>query len=327
MTLKQQIENEAYKLGFSAFGVALAEYDPVGHSKHLSWLGRGYQGSMEYLERGPRRRFDPRVHLPGARSVIACAMNYYSNPEDTPSNPYVSIYARGENYHAVVRDKLEALVGEIKHLAGDFEYRTFVDTSAFAEKAWARKAGIGFIGRNAMLIIPPKKKHNPTAARGSFHFLGVIITDLALEPDSPGIGTCGECSRCIDACPTDAIVDDGIVDSNLCISYHTTQNKDEIPRDIAAAMSNMVFGCDICQLVCPYNSRSVVATEPHLRPDPQIVGCEIDELVNMTERDFDSRFANNSIGEFSFKMFIRNAKIAYTNMRNTLNGNLPKKKA
>lgn len=317
MTLKQMIERDAYDLSFSAFGVAAVDYDPLGHSRLAQWLEADYQASMEYMQRGPRQRFDPRTHLPDARSVIVCSLNYYVNPNNDASKPYISVYARGENYHFVLRDKLEALVVKIKEKIGNFKYRVFVDSQAFSEKTWAQKAGIGFLGRNAMLIIPPKKRNNPARARGSFHFLGVIISDLYLEPDSPGVGTCGECRKCIDACPTNAIIGDAIVDSNRCISYHTTQNNGEIPNEIASAMSNMIFGCDICQLVCPYNSRSDPTSEPRFEPVP----VDFDRQKNITENEFKSCFAKSSLGEIKFGMFERNLRIAWSNLKNRLNRN------
>jgi len=315
MTLKQALEQEAMTLGFAAFGVAAADYDPIGHNNHLRWLDKGYQGSMKYLERGPRQRFDPRVHLPDARSVIVCAHPYYSEPNDHPSRPYISIYARGENYHTVLRDKLETLCAKMRELSGDIAYKIFVDSLPISEKSFAARGGIGFIGRNGMMIIPKKKNGVKNSSFGSFFFLGLIITDLALEPDSPVEGTCGQCRKCIESCPTNAIVGDGIIDATKCISYHTTQNKGEIPDDIASAMGNMVFGCDICQLVCPYNSGVSPAGEPRLMPDPELIRPSLEKLICLTEKEFERRFGNNSIGEFHFEMFQRNIGVVKNNIK------------
>jgi epoxyqueuosine reductase len=314
MTIKPALENKARELGFAAFGVAPVDYDPVAHNAHLRWLDKGYQGSMAYLERGPRQRFDPKIYLPDANSVIVCAMNYYSDPQDDPDKPYISIYARGENYHVVLRDKLEALCARMRDLAPKSEAKIFVDSSPIAEKAFAVKAGLGFIGRNAMLILPKKKSGRKTVAFGSFYFLGVVITNLRLEPDEPGIGTCGQCRKCIEACPTEAIVGDGVVDATRCISYHTTQNKGELPDDVGSAMGNMIFGCDICQMVCPYNSGATATEEPRLSPNPALVAPALAALLDITDREFRARFAKSSIGEVGPGMFRRNVRTAAGNL-------------
>ena len=302
-------------MGFSAFGVAPADYHPVAHNAHLRWLDKNLQGSMGYLERGVRQRFDPRVHLPGARSVIVCAHPYYSEPEDDPSRPYVSIYARGENYHTVLKDKLEAMVDRMRGLAGEIDAMVFVDSSPISEKTFAVKAGIGFWGRNGMVIIPRKRDGRKIQSHGSFHFLGLIITDLWLEPDLPSDVTCGQCRKCIEACPTAAIVNDRIIDATRCISYQTTQNKGRIPEDIAAASGNMIFGCDLCQTVCPYNSGILATTEPRLIPDPELVRPNLAWLLEITPKEFAQRFERSSIGEFKYEMFQRNLQIADKNIK------------
>jgi epoxyqueuosine reductase len=310
MDLKEYIEKEALDLGFSAVGVARAEYDPVGHDRLLQWLSRGCQAGLKYMERATRKRYDPRIHMPDARSVIVCALNYYTKPDDDPSRGYISIYARGEDYHRVMKNKLEALCDAIRKGAGDFKAKTFVDTSPVGEKALAVKAGIGFIGRNGTLIIPKNKEKGRKSPLGSFHFLGVMMTDLDLEPDEPGIGTCGRCRKCIEACPTDAIVGDGIIDAGRCISYHNTQSKEEIPDDIARKMKNMIFGCDICQLACPYNSRPVPTVEPRFRPRPGLVNPDIGKLNQISKAEFDRNFAGTAIGDLGYEIFARNVASA-----------------
>jgi epoxyqueuosine reductase len=314
MTIKDALEQEALTLGFAAFGVTSADYDPVAHDRHQRWLDKGFQGEMKYLERGTRQRFDPRLHLPNARSVIACAHSYYSDPADNVSRPYVSIYARGENYHTVIEDKLTALCAKMRELAGDVSYKIFVDSSPISEKTFAVKAGIGFLGRNGMVIIPMKRDGRKIPEHGSFIFLGLIITNLSLEPDQPVEGTCGQCRKCIEACPTDAILSDSVIDATRCISYHTTQNKGVIPEDMTAGMGNMIFGCDICQTVCPYNSGVAAAVEPRFFPDPELARPDLGKLLDITESDFNRRFAKNSIGEFKYEMFRRNIEIANKNL-------------
>jgi epoxyqueuosine reductase len=315
VNLKDAIREEIFKLGFSAFGIAPAEYDPVGHDRLLQWLDRGYQAGMDYMLRAPRMRYDPAIEMPNPGSVIVCAMNYYSEPKDDPEKGYVSIYARGENYHRVMRDRLETLCEKIKKLSGDFRARIFVDSSPVGEKALAVRAGIGFIGRNGLVIIPRDKKTSGRSPRGSFHFLGGVITDLGLKHDNPASGTCGKCKKCIDACPTDAIVGDGIIDASRCVSYHTTQNKETIPDDVAGKMGNMIFGCDICQTVCPYNSKSVVTDVEEFRSRQDLVDMDLEEFENLSENEFKAHFKGSSIAEIGYAMLKRNVAIARNNIR------------
>lgn len=315
MNKKDVIKEDAIKLGFSAVGIAPADYDPVGHDRFLQWLNKGYQAGMDYLLRAPRMRYDPGLGMSIPGSVIICAMNYYTEPKDDPQKGYISIYARGENYHRVTKEKLEALCEKIKKHSGDFRAKIFVDSSPVGEKALAVKAGIGFIGRNGMVIIPGAESAPGKPPGGSFHFLGGIITDLNLEPDNPGTGTCGKCRKCIEACPTDAIVGDGIVDAFRCISYHTTQNKRAIPDDIAGKMGNMIFGCDICQLVCPFNKKSAATAEQEFTPRREIIDVDLEMLKDITEDEFDARFKGNSIEDIDYAMFKRNVTIARDNVR------------
>ena len=309
---KELIIIEASKLGFSAVGFAPAEYDPVGHNNLYQWLNSGYQSGLSYMERSPRKRYDPKIHLPDARSVIVCAHGYYNEPMDNPKNGYVSIYARGEDYHTILSDKLRSLCDNIAEFSGDFKYKIFVDSSPIGEKALAVKAGIGFIGRNGTVIIPKKKRGE--SPLGSFHFLGVIITNLEIDPDSPVAGTCGKCRRCIDACPTDAIVADGVVDAGLCISYHTTQNKGDIDDDIAAKTGNMIFGCDICQVVCPYNKKPIVTSEPRFAPKDDMVNVDLRYLSGLSQDEFETKFEKSSIGDIKYDMFKRNISVALNNL-------------
>ncbi len=318
--LKKLINSEALELGFSAVGIAPAEYDPEGHNKLYQWLNSGYQSGMSYMERSPRKRYDLKIHMPDARSVIVCAHNYYSEPLENDETGYVSIYARGEDYHTVLKDKLKSLCERIAEIAGDFKYKTFVDSSPVGEKALAVKAGIGFIGRNGIVIIPKRKRGEPPL--GSFHFLGVIIADLEIDPDSPVEGTCGKCRRCIDACPTGAIIADGVIDAGLCISYHTTQNKGEVDDDIAEKTGNMIFGCDICQTICPYNKKPILTSEPRFIPREDMVNVDLHHLSGLSEDEFKSKFRNSSIGDIKYEMFKRNIAVAVDNLRYLKSGKI-----
>jgi len=267
---------------------------------------------MGYMERSPRKRYDPKIHLPEARSVIVCAHNYYNEPRVDDQAGYVSIYSRGEDYHRVLKDKLQSLCDRITELFGAFKYRIFVDSSPLGEKALAVKAGIGFIGRNGTVIIPKRNRGVPPP--GSFHFLGVIISNLELAPDSPIAGTCGKCRRCIEACPTDAIVADGVIDAELCISYHTTQNKGKVDEGIAAKTGNMIFGCDICQIVCPYNKKPIVTSEPRFAPGDDMVKVDLHYLDSLSEEEFKAKFQDNSIGDIKYSMFKRSLAVALGNL-------------
>ncbi|MEE9553015.1 MAG: tRNA epoxyqueuosine(34) reductase QueG [candidate division Zixibacteria bacterium] len=309
---KEIIKSEALRLGFSAVGIAPAEYDPVGHNNLYQWLLSGYQSGMSYMERAPRKRYDPKIHMPDARSVIVCAHSYYSEPLENKKTGYVSIYARGEDYHIVIEDKLQNLCDKITEFSGEFKYKIYGDSSPISEKALAVKAGIGFIGRNGTLIIPQKKRGEPPL--GSFHFIGVIITDLDIDPDSAIEGTCGKCRRCIDACPTEAIVADRVIDAGRCISYHTTQNKGEFDDDIADKTGNMIFGCDICQIVCPYNKKPVVTAEPRFAPRDDMVNVDLRSLNDLSADEFKSKFRDSDISDIKYEMFKRNIAVVSKNL-------------
>ena len=311
MNLKQAIKSEAYQLGFSAFGVASADYDPVGHNRHLRWIDKGYQADMGYLARGSRQRFDPKVILPSAKSAMVCALNYYHKLENDPSKLYISIYTRGENYHAIMMDKLKVLCGKMNELAGNCTYKAYADSSPLSEKSLVLKAGLGFVGKNGLLIISSNNGQIP--AQGSFYFLGSIITDLELEPDMAINKNCGQCHRCIETCPTGAILGNGTIDANRCISYHTIQNKGVIPEEISSRMGNMIFGCDLCQAVCPFNTNARESDEPRLVSDPLLISPEPEKLLNMTEEMFNKRFEKSSIGETGYRLFMRNLSIAVKN--------------
>ncbi len=304
--------------GFTAFGVAPAVYDPVGHDRLLLWLRNGYQAGLNYMERADRKRYDPKIHLPEARSVMVFAFNYYTEPKNNPLKGYVSIYARGEDYHRVVKDKLDDLAQWISRTNGEFKYKIFVDTSPVSEKSLALKAGIGFLGRNGTIIIP-RDKSKAGIPRGSYHFLGVIISDLDLSTDSPIDGTCGRCRKCIDACPTRAIVSDGVIDAGKCVSYHNTQNKGIIPDEIADGMRNMVFGCDICQIVCPYNNSPVITSENRLEPAGDLVETDLEMMSRMSETEFRNSYEYNAMSGISFEMFSRNISIATRNIDKSKN--------
>jgi epoxyqueuosine reductase len=268
---KEIIRNEAARLGFAFTGFAKAE--PLNQeAKNLEiWLNKGYQGTMSYMEAHFDKRTDPTLLVPGARSVIVLMHNYYvkQKPQDTIA-PKVAKYAYGDDYHKVLKKKLLSILNTINTEIGTVNGRYFVDSAPVMEREWAKRAGLGWTGKNTLLI-------NPKA--GSYYFLAVIISDLELEPDSLVNDHCGTCRRCIEACPTSAILPSGyVLDASKCISYLTIELRDEIPAKFHGKMDNWAFGCDICQDVCPWNRFSTPNTEPAFQPR--------DELLSMTKSDW-----------------------------------------
>ena len=314
MILKEDIRNAALGLGFSTCGFADANYDPTRHGRLVDWLGRNLNAEMKYMERNHRQRFDPRVHLPNAKSVIVCSMNYYSEPHYDPSKAYISLYARGEDYHKVIQDKLDSLGQIIHDRIKNVTLKSFVDSAPFAEKSWAAKAGLGYIGKNDLMIVFSKTDNNKRKSLGSFHFLGVLITDHELEPDSRLNMTCGKCRKCVEACPTGAILEDRFIDANKCNAYYTLSHKGPIVPDMAKHIGNNVYGCDLCQLACPHNKNLASTSEPRFAPDPGMVDINIGQLANLNEDEFENRFGKRSIGEKGFDIFKRNIEIVGRNL-------------
>lgn len=251
--LSQFIKSVALKKGFSHCGIAKAEKLYEHEPRLTEWLKSGMHGNMQYMENNFDKRLDPRLLVEGARTVISLMMNYYpANPELYTSPYKVSKYAWNVDYHFVIRRKLFEITDELTKAVGDFNYRVFTDSAPVLDRAWAVKAGIGWIGKNSMLI---------SRKNGSFYFLAEIICDLEPEYDLPfGGNYCGDCTRCIDSCPTNAITNDKMIDANRCISYLTIELKDEIENRFKGEYSDWIFGCDVCQDVCPWNKFSLAQT-------------------------------------------------------------------
>jgi epoxyqueuosine reductase len=261
-----QIKQWATELGFSHCGIAKAEFLEAEAPKLEEWLKRSYQGEMHYMENHFDMRLDPRILVPDAKSVISLTYNYYTDQKQNEDAPRISRYAYGEDYHHVVKDKLKILLRNMQQTIGDLNGRCFVDSAPVMERAWASKAGIGWIGKHSLLI-------NKT--QGSFFFLAEIIVDAELEYDAPfATDHCGTCTACIDACPTNAIVENKVVDGSKCISYFTIELKDAIPTSYKAQFDDWMFGCDICQDVCPWNRFSKQHNEPKFTPNPKAAGDE-----------------------------------------------------
>ncbi|MGD8866155.1 MAG: tRNA epoxyqueuosine(34) reductase QueG [Gemmatimonadales bacterium] len=304
------VRSRALQLGFELVGIAPAA--PPTHADYfLAWLERGYGGEMAYLGRpdSVHRRLDPGGILPGARTVICVAMNYNvgdDGPTETPSRPVVSRYARGADYHSVFEEKLEELARLLRDLLpGTTQARCYVDYGPVLERDHAQRAGIGWIGKNTMLI-------NPRI--GSYLFLGEIITDADLELDDAFLPDhCGTCERCITACPTGAICGPRELDARLCISYLTIELRGPIPRELRPLIGNRVFGCDICQEVCPWNSDAPNTNEGRFEPRANSTGSELIELLSLSEDQFRERFAGTPIARPKRRGFLRNVAVALGN--------------
>jgi epoxyqueuosine reductase len=294
------IQNWATELGFSDAGYARADFLEK-EALHLEeWLSKGYHGQMKYMENWFDKRLDPRLLVEGAKSVIMLTFNYFPKEQQSPENPQIAKYAYGEDYHNVLKDKLKELLSRMQEEFGDINGRIFVDSAPVMERAWAAKSGLGWIGKHSLLI---QKK------RGSFFFLATIITDLEFEEqNSITTDHCGTCTRCIDACPTDAIVQAQVVDASKCISYLTIELKDSIPDDFKGKMENWAFGCDICQDVCPWNRFSKMQNEPRFEPNPQLLNMSNNDWQEITEDIFKEIFRKSAIKRTKFEGLKRNLK-------------------
>ncbi|MBL0176783.1 MAG: tRNA epoxyqueuosine(34) reductase QueG [Ignavibacteria bacterium] len=298
-----RIKSAARELGFAHAGIARAEaLEPEG-MRLLEWLRSGRHAGMAYMERDPRRRSDPREVLPGARSVISVSANYYTpqiHPEDA-AIARISRYAWGDDYHDVLLPRLRALEERVKELVPDAETRGYVDTGPVMDKAWAVRAGIGWLGKHGNVI---------TRDRGSWVFLATILTTAALEYDVPIADFCGSCTRCIDACPTAAIPEPYVVDANRCIPYLTIELKgDDIPGVEDMDFKSWIFGCDICQDVCPWNSFAVPSGETAFAPRPRSLDTRIEDVLVMGGEEFRERFRKSPVARTKHSGLRRNARI------------------
>lgn len=301
--LTEAIKEKALALGFSKVGIASVG-DLSGETANLSeWLARKYHGTMDWMERGFEKRNDPRAVVPNARSVIAVAMNYYADVvhSNDPDVGKISRYAWGDDYHDVMKDRLEKLYRFITEEAAGSSGRYYVDTGPVMDKVWAARAGLGWQGKHTNLI---------TKEFGSWVFLGEIITDLELESDAPMTDFCGTCTACIEACPTKAIVEPYKLDATKCISYLTIEHHGEIPNEINPQLDNWVYGCDICQDVCPWNSFQQETDEPAFRPREANMAPPLEQLAQLSQEDFSERFRRSPVKRTKREGLIRNARAA-----------------
>lgn len=295
----QFIKTEALKLGFQFCGISKAEFLEEEAPRLENWLKNGFHGEMSYMENHFDKRLDPRKLVDGARSVISLSLNYFTDQQQEDSSaPKISKYAYGKDYHLVIKDKLKLLLEAIRVNIGEVNGRAFVDSAPVLDKVWAKKAGIGWVGKHSNLI---------NKNTGSFFFLAELIIDLDLEYDViPTKDHCGTCTRCIDACPTDAIVAPYSVDGSRCISYLTIELKNELPTEFKGKMDNWMFGCDICQDVCPWNKFSVLNNELDFGPHKNLLGLKHAEWHELTEETFRKVFKNSAVKRTKFNGLKRN---------------------
>ena len=294
---KKLISAEAYRLGFSHVGVSKATFLEEEAPRLEKWLAQNMHGQMSYMEKWFDKRLDPRLLVPGAKCVISLLLNYFPEIKQAEGAPLISKYAFGNDYHDVIKAKLKSLFNYIKENIGDVEGRIFVDSAPVLDRAWARKSGLGWIGKNTNLINPKT---------GSFFFISEMILDLDLEPDPAMKDYCGTCTRCIDACPTDAIVAPYVVDGSKCISYFTIELKEQIPSAYKNKMEDWVFGCDVCQDVCPWNRFSKPHQEPQLEANENILNMQYNDWLEITEELFDYIYKDSPLKRTGYNGMKRN---------------------
>ncbi len=295
------IKSEALRLGFMACRVAKAVPLDEDARRLEAWLNKGFQGSMQYMERHFDLRIDPGKLVPGAKSVVTLLMNYFPSEIQQDAAPRIAKYAWGQDYHDVIRAKLNELLAYIKATIGEVAGRGFVDSAPVLERSWAVRSGLGWIGKNGNLL---------NRESGSFFFIATLITDLELAPDPPfATDHCGTCTRCLDACPTGAIVAPTMVDANKCISYLTIELKDEMmPQGYEHRSDDWVFGCDVCQDVCPWNRFSKPHDTPEFSPVPEVLNLSKGEWEAMSEEAFRKIFKHSPIKRSKWKGLQRNLK-------------------
>lgn len=296
------IRQEAARLGFESCGIAVAQQLDDDARKLESWLSKGFQGKMQYMENHFDLRVDPRKLVPGAKSVVTLLMNYFPAEKQQPDAPKIAKYSWGIDYHYVIREKLNELLAFIRTNIGEVDGRGFVDSAPVLERSWAVRTGLGWVGKNGNLL---------TKKNGSFFFIATLITDLELRPDAPfTTDHCGSCTRCLDACPTGAIVSPSLVDGSKCISYLTIELKDAlIPDEFHAKMDGWMFGCDVCQDVCPWNRFAKPNHEPAFTPVPEILNLSTSQWQEMTEESFRRIFKNSPLKRSKWQGIQRNLKM------------------
>lgn len=274
------------QLGFDFCGISKARFLEEEAPRLENWLNKGMQGEMNYMNNYFDKRLDPRLLVDGAKSVISLLLNYYPTQQQNPDAPKISKYAYGKDYHLVIKEKCNHLIHTLKEQIGDFNVRCFVDSAPVLDKVWAKESGLGWIGKHTNLI---------NKSGGSFFFIAELICDLELEYDTPIKDFCGTCTKCIDACPTQAIVDPYIVDGSKCISYLTIELKNNIPEEFKNKMDDWVFGCDVCQDVCPWNRFSKPHHEPLFNNDNGMLDWTRNEWEEIAVNSFNKVFGKSAV--------------------------------
>ncbi len=291
------IKTEAARLGFLSCGISKAEFLEEEAPRLEKWLKASSHGEMQYMENYFDKRLDPTKLVEGSTSVISLLYNYFPSQEQTTNSYKLSKYAYGTDYHFVIKDKLKSLLSFIQEEIGEVHGRAFVDSAPILEKAWAAKSGLGWIGKHSNLL---------TQQVGSFYFLAELIIDLDLDYDIPVTDHCGSCTACIDACPTQAIVDPYVVDGSKCISYFTIELKNEIPASVKGKFDDWMFGCDVCQDVCPWNRFSKSHNEPLFNPHPDLLEMTKKDWQEITEDVFKKIFKKSAVKRTKFSGLQRN---------------------
>ncbi len=291
------IKTEAKRLGFISCGISKAEFLEEEAPRLENWLKKNMQGEMAYMENHFDKRLDPTKLVPDSKSVISLLLNYFPAETQISETYKISKYAYGTDYHFVIKEKLKQLMDFISEEIGDVHGRAFVDSAPVLDKAWAAKSGLGWIGKHSNLL---------TKQLGSFYFIAELIVDLDLEYDTPVTDHCGSCTACIDACPTNAIVADKVVDASKCISYYTIELKNEIPTSEKGRFEDWMFGCDICQDVCPWNRFSKPHNQPLFNPNPEMLSMSKKDWEEITEDVFQKIFKNSAVKRTKFSGLKRN---------------------
>ena len=296
---KQAIKDKAQELGFFYCGFSKATFLEEEAPRLESWLNNNYHGSMAYMENYFDKRLNPKLLVDNARTVISLLLNYHTEEtQKDPKAPKLSKYAYGEDYHFVIKDKLNDLLAFMKEEIGDIGGRVFVDSAPVMDKVWAKKAGVGWMGKSTNLIHPKE---------GSFFFIAEIITDIEIEADGPMKDYCGTCTKCIDACPTEAIIAPYVVDGSKCISHLTIELKDAIlPDQFKGKMDNWMFGCDVCQDVCPWNKFGKINQEKRFKPSAQLLDLNQQDWEDLDKETFQLLFKNSAVKRTKFEGLKRN---------------------
>lgn len=294
---KKLIHDEALRLGFSHCGFSKAGFLEDEAPRLEKWLNDNHHGEMSYMANHFDKRLDPRLLVDGAKTVISLLLNYYTEERQASDAPKLSKYAYGEDYHFVIKDKLKSLLAFIRDEIGEVNGRVFVDSAPVMDKAWAVKSGLGWMGKNTNII---------NKSRGSFFFIAELIIDLEIEADNAVLDHCGSCTACLDACPTQAIIAPYQIDGSKCISYFTIELKDSIPYDLKGKMDDWMFGCDVCQDVCPWNRFSIQHNEKRFNPHPDLLEMTKGDWEEITEVTFNKVFKKSAVKRAKYSGLKRN---------------------